>query len=238
MRSRLLHLLAIGAVAAASVALTACATARTPTSSTSGAASTTSEATSSTSGATSSTSGAASTTTYRATLDPLNNSKASGTVTLVLSGDQATITEQVSGLAATFSGAPYPHVQHIHGGAKGVCPTQAADKNGDGVINVKEGMASYGMIQTTLSTVGDTSPSAATSLTAAPSGGDFSYNRTITLSADTIKSLQEGTAVIVVHGLDPKTLSKKAQKEKSEIVPALPLAATSPALCGTLVKTQ
>jgi hypothetical protein len=37
-----------------------------------------------------------------------------------------------------------------------------------------------------------------------------------------------------VHGLDPATLSKKAQGEKSDLVPSLPLAATSPALCGAL----
>jgi hypothetical protein len=39
---------------------------------------------------------------------------------------------------------------------------------------------------------------------------------------------------VVVHGLDPATLSAKAQKEKSDLVPSLPLAATSPALCGVL----
>ena len=43
-----------------------------------------------------------------------------------------------------------------------------------------------------------------------------------------------GTAVIVVHGLDPATLSAQAQAEPSELVPSLPLAATSPALCGKL----
>ena len=43
------------------------------------------------------------------------------------------------------------------------------------------------------------------------------------------------TGVIVVHGLDPTTLSAKAQAEKSDLVPSLPLAATSPALCGALV---
>ena len=37
---------------------------------------------------------------------------------------------------------------------------------------------------------------------------------------------------VVVHGLDPAKVSKKAAKEKSEIVPSLPLAATSPATCG------
>ena len=49
-----------------------------------------------------------------------------------------------------------------------------------------------------------------------------------------MSSLKDGTGVIVVHGLDPATLSKKAQKEKSDLVPSLPLAATSPSLCGAL----
>ncbi len=40
--------------------------------------------------------------------------------------------------------------------------------------------------------------------------------------------------MVVVHGLDPATLSPKAQKEKSPLVPSLPLAATAPALCGAL----
>ena len=40
--------------------------------------------------------------------------------------------------------------------------------------------------------------------------------------------------MIVVHGLDPATLSQQAQNEPSDLVPSLPLAATSPALCGTL----
>ncbi|MCZ2404893.1 hypothetical protein IV498_17400, partial [Paenarthrobacter sp. Z7-10] len=51
-------------------------------------------------------------------------------------------------------------------------------------------------------------------------------------------SLKAGTAVVVVHGLDPATLPAAAQKEKSDLVPSLPLAATSPALCGTLVASQ
>ena len=91
-----MHLLAIGAVASAAVALTACATAPTPTSSTSG---------------------AASTTTYR-DFGSAQQLQGLGNGDPRASGDQATITEQVFGLAATFSGAPYPHVQHIHGAPK------------------------------------------------------------------------------------------------------------------------
>ena len=175
---------------------------------------------------------------YQATLTPLNNQHASGTLMLQLNGSSATITEHVTGLAATFMGQPYPHVQHIHGLAQGQCPTASADQNGDGVVNTAEGQPAYGGIQTTLSVSGDTSPSAATNIKIAPSGGSFDYSRTIELSADAMKAIQGGTAVIVVHGLDPSLISQQAQNEKSELVPSLPLAATSPALCGKLVAAQ
>ena len=177
-------------------------------------------------------------TSYQATLEAINGSNASGTVMLTVSGDQVTVTEQVSGLAATFDGNPYPHVQHIHIDAMGVCPTPAADTNGDGVISTTEGAPSYGAIGTTLSTSGDTSPAAATDLTVAGMGSDFTYERTFTLNAETAASLEAGTAVVVVHGLDPATLSQEAQDAPSDLVPSLPLAATSPALCGALAASQ
>ncbi|MGX7678967.1 hypothetical protein ACSMXN_08710 [Jatrophihabitans sp. DSM 45814] len=181
---------------------------------------------------------AADSTTYQAQLDALNHSTGSGSVMIQLNGSQATITEHFDGLAATFNGSPYPHVQHIHIGAMGQCPTTAADTNKDGVISTTEGAPSYGAIGTTLSTSGDTSPAAGTTLTVAPAGASTDYNRTITLDAKTLASLKAGTAVVVVHGLDPATLSTTAQGEKSDLVPSLPLAATSPALCGTLVASQ
>jgi hypothetical protein len=171
---------------------------------------------------------------YQATLNPINHQTGSGMLMLTLNGDTATITESWSGLAATFNGGAYPHVQHIHIGAKGVCPTMAADKNGDGVISTTEGGPSYGGIGTTLSTKGDTSPAAGTNIKIAPSGSSTDYQRTIQLDPKVVSSIKSGNAVIVVHGLDPATLSKKAQGEKSDLVPSLPLAATSPALCGTV----
>jgi len=175
---------------------------------------------------------------YQAQLAPLNHSTASGTFMLTLNGSQATITEHVDGLAATFGGKPYPHVQHIHIGAQGNCPTASADKDGDGVVSTTEGAGNYGGIGTTLSTSGDTSPAAGTTLTVAPSGASFDYKRTITLDDKTLAALKGGTGVVVVHGLDPATLSAKAQAAKSDLVPALPLAATSPALCGALTTSQ
>lgn len=179
-----------------------------------------------------------STSSYQAALKALNHSQGSGTVTVQLSGSRATITENVTDLAARFNGKPFPHVQHIHIAAGGVCPTTMADMNMDGVVSTTEGQPSYGPIGTTLSTKGDTSPAAGTTLTVAPAGGSFTYSRTIDLDAKTLSSLTSGKAVIVVHGLDPKTLSAKAQAEKSDLVPALPLAATSPTLCGPLALSQ
>ena len=177
-------------------------------------------------------------TSYQAQLGALNHSTASGTVMIALNGSQATITEHVSGLAATFSGKPYPHVQHIHIGAKGTCPDMSADKDGDGAVSTTEGAPFYGAIGATLSTSGDTSPAAGLTLTAAPMGASADLHRTITLDSKTLDSLKAGTAVVVVHGDDPSTLSAKAQGEKSDLVPSLPLAATSPALCGALKVSQ
>ncbi len=174
---------------------------------------------------------------YQATLASLNHSSANGNITITLNGDQATVSEQVSGLASTFSGKPYPHVQHVHIGG-GSCPTASADKSGDGVVSVTEGAPSYGGIGTTLATSGDTSAAAGVTLTVAPSGGSIHYSRTFTMNAKTVAAVKSGKGVVVVHGLDPATLSKKAQGEKSDLVPSLPLAATSPAACGVLAASQ
>jgi hypothetical protein len=171
---------------------------------------------------------------FSATLNPVNHSTGSGMLTVTLNGNQATVDETFNGLASKFNGAPFPHVQHIHDGGAGQCPTPSADKNNDGVVSTTEGGPAYGPIGTTLSLKGDTSPKAGTNIKVAPGGASATYHRTITVTSDVASNIRRGNAVIVVHGLDPATLSKKAQGEKSDLVPSLPLAATSPALCGAL----
>ncbi|HEX2902797.1 MAG TPA: hypothetical protein VHO01_05005 [Jatrophihabitans sp.] len=208
---------------------------------------------------------AATPTTYQATLNPiaLNTpaGAASGQLTLSLDGDQATITEQVNGLAASlptdtatlntlgiptaFAGKPFPHVQHIHiNGASG-CPTAAADANGDGLITVAEAADNYGPIGTTLSTSGDTSPKSAADVTIAPGGGSFTYKRTITLDQATLTAIQNNKAEIVVHGLNPANAPKAALTTTNSLGVTLPGAskkvaaiATAPALCGALTLSQ
>jgi len=178
---------------------------------------------------------------YEAQLGAINNSGGTGTLMLSLNGSSADITEHFSGLAATLpaslKGGPYPHVQHIHIGAKGECPTMAADTNKDGIISTTEGGPFYGGIGATLSTTGDTSPAAGTTLTVAPTGASTDYKRTINLDSKTLDSIKAGTAVIVVHGLDPAKAGPHAG-DPSDLVPSLPLAATSPALCGVLKVSQ
>ncbi|MDN5892455.1 MAG: hypothetical protein L0H93_00390 [Nocardioides sp.] len=172
--------------------------------------------------------------TYQTTLDPLNGSSGSGMAMITVEGNQAQVELSWSGLPQTFMDADYPHVQHIHIGAKGQCPTQALDKNGDGIVDTVEGTPAYGDIGTTLSVTGGTAPEDATNIKIAPGGSSVDYSRSITLSPSTVNALNSGTGVIVVHGLDPATLSNKAANAKSNLVPELPLAATAPTLCGAL----
>ncbi|OUM45188.1 CHRD domain-containing protein [Arthrobacter sedimenti] len=178
--------------------------------------------------------------TYSSTLGQLSGTTGTGTITLDVKGDKATVNLQVSGLAQTFMDAPYPHVQHIHGGAQGKCPTPADDANGDGILSTTEGAASYGGIQTTLTTSGATTPAEGLNLQLGGQGGSYTIQREITLDAATKASLEAGTAVVVVHGLDPATVTStpEAFNAPSDLEPSLPLGATSPALCGTLVASQ
>lgn len=175
---------------------------------------------------------------YQSTLAQINGSTGAGTITVDVTGNQAHVVLRVSGMPATFMDAPYPHVQHIHGGAQGTCPAPSADKDGDKVISTTEGAPFYGGIVTTLSTSGDTSPAAGLDLKVGGQGASYTVDRTFEVNAETKAALEAGTAVVVVHGLDPATLSAAGQAAKSDLAPTLPLAATSPALCGTLKAGQ
>ncbi|WP_026820453.1 hypothetical protein [Arthrobacter castelli] len=171
---------------------------------------------------------------YSTMLEEVNNSGASGEAWVDVNGSEATVTIKTSGLAETFKDGPYPHVQHVHIGAQGTCPTMADDANGDGIISTPEGAPAYGSVGTTLSLKGGTGPAAATDVTVAPSGGSYTYKRTFELNEKTQDALANGTAVAVVHGLNPANQPAAATETMSELAPELPLAATAPALCGPL----
>lgn len=204
-------------------------------------------------------------TSYQAMLAPVSMNTPSGAATghvmVTMNGDQATVTEQVSGLGdklptdaktlealgipTAFAGKPFPHVQHIHIDGQGSCPTGSADANHDGVISTVEGHDAYGMIGTTLSLKGSTGADSATDVTVAPGGGSFTYKRTFTMNAATMASIKNNTAVVVVHGLNPATAPKASLTTANSLGVTLPgaskklaLIGTAPALCGKLVASQ
>lgn len=177
--------------------------------------------------------------TYSTNLGQLSGTTGTGSFTVTVEGNQATVDLQVSGLAETFMDGPYPHVQHIHGGAQGTCPTMDADENGDGILSTTEGAPFYGGILSTIGTSGDTSAAAGLDLSLAGQGGNYTIQRSFEINQETQDALKAGTAVMVVHGLDPATSSsEEAFNAPSDLEPSLPLGATSPALCGTLVAQQ
>lgn len=176
--------------------------------------------------------------TSMATLNSMNNSGTTGDATVQVDGNEATVTMHVQGAAETFMDGPFPHAQHIHIGAQGVCPPPEADMNGDGAVNVAEGHDYYGMIASSLTTEGDTGADSGLAVDRFPGGSEYTYERTLQVDDATKQAIEDGTAVVVVHGVDPMNLSEQAQNEMSELDPSLPLAATLPAACGTLTATQ
>ena len=175
---------------------------------------------------------------WQAELAPTNNSGTSGQAQVHVHGNEATVSLQVSGAAEIWQGAPFPHTQHIHIGALGVCAGPEADADGDGVVSSPEGAPLTGMPRLSLTLSGDTGPGSAVAVDRFPGGGAYSYESTVPLDAETMAALRAGTAAVEVHGVDPARLPAGAQQKASPENPALPLAATLPAACGTLQPSQ
>ncbi len=170
---------------------------------------------------------------FVADLNPLNHSGAHGQAFLQKDGRQLDTKIYSTGMAPKL-----PHAQHIHGMAQAIseCPTLAADQNGDGLINTAEGLPSYGPIQVSLTTRGDTSPASALAVNRFPTANSFGllrYDRTFGVSAKVARNL--GDFAIVQHGVD---LNGNGEYDfsagPSELDPSLPQEATIPANCGVI----
>ncbi|MDX6481802.1 MAG: hypothetical protein QOG85_2312 [Gaiellaceae bacterium] len=126
-------------------------------------------------------------------------SNVTGTARLMVDGTQVHVIIHVHGLTPNL-----PHAMHIHGilGDANVCPPASADTNGDGLISLEEGAPSYGPVDTSFTTSGDTSAGSALALERFPVAddeGNLNYNRTFTIPQNVLDSL--GSLHIVVHGL-------------------------------------
>jgi hypothetical protein len=172
---------------------------------------------------------------FGAELEPLNRSGASGHADLTKNANgKLKVNIHSEGMAPEL-----PHAQHIHGMAQAIseCPTLAADKNRDGLINTAEGLPSYGPIKVSLTTRGDTSPDSALAVSRFPvanADGDLSYSREFDAGRKLRRNL--GDFAIVQHGVDLNGNGKYDFKAagKSELDPSLPQEATIPANCGVI----
>ncbi|MDT0300923.1 CHRD domain-containing protein [Streptomonospora wellingtoniae] len=172
---------------------------------------------------------AAETWTFQSNLAQLNDSGTSGQAWVEVEGNTADITVNVSGAVPDS-----PHAQHIHIGGQGVCPTMDADDNDDGIVSTPEGQGSYGGVKVSLTTEGDTGADSAVAVDRMPAGDGYTYERTVDLSDDVIQDISDGSASVVVHGIDANGDGEYSGDAKSPLDEELPLEATAPAACGEL----
>jgi hypothetical protein len=167
-------------------------------------------------------------------LRPLNGSGTSGSATVDISGSEVTVTVTTNGASPE-----QPHAQHIHIGGNNVCPTSAADTDGDGFISTPEGQPAYGAVQVSLTTEGDTSAESAVAVDRFPvadASGTVSYSRTFDLpSGVTADDVRNG--VIVQHGIADTSLGEDPAAydgPDSPLMAGVPQEATLPTACGSL----
>ncbi|MGE3961415.1 MAG: CHRD domain-containing protein [Dehalococcoidia bacterium] len=167
--------------------------------------------------------------TYSATLSPLNFSvqnvgSASGTATFTVDGDMLTVSVEATGLAPNM-----PHAQHIHAGD--VCPGPDADANGDGFVDVIEGVPSYGEILVPLDD--DLADTTSNDFPTADADGNLSYEATASIQAieDALgEELAIDTRHVVQHGVGSNVTVPSTVQSLGD----LPAAATLPVNCGQI----
>ena len=130
-----------------------------------------------------------------------------------------------------------PHAQHFHGdfGTVADCPSVAQnDANGDGFVSTVEGIPSYGGIQQSLTTEGDTSPASALAVERFPvsDSGTYSYMRVFDVPLDVASNM--GNLAVVLHGADFNDSGAYDGEKRSSLTDDLPFEATAPAACGEL----
>jgi hypothetical protein len=165
---------------------------------------------------------------------PTNHVTGSGSATVSLKGNVATVTLTTDGLDYNEE---LTHALHIHAGGKGLCPPSSAARphNGHLSISTTDGINFYGPPVQSLTTRGDTSTSSILVFAHYPTGGKIRYKRKITLPASVARQITENNAEIVVHGTDyDHSGIYSGVLERSELNRKVPGTATAPALCGPL----
>ncbi len=176
---------------------------------------------------------------YNGEFQSLNSSGVSGIVDVTSDDveDRFEVSVEAGGLAVEIT-----HAQHIH--AAGECPTMADDANGDGFLDVVEGLPSYGGILIPLDS--DLDNQEAGEFPTADATGVVDYRGTNTLTgllegirgddADIFVELDENemvvpeTRTVVLHGVALGT----SLPESVASIGGLPADATLPVACAEL----
>lgn len=181
---------------------------------------------------------------YTAKLHALNieatAAKATGDATFAIDGDELTITVDAEGLPPNMM-----HLQHFHGfkdGKAADCPDAAADKNGDGVIDLIETEAYAGTTMVpfhdkpvSMEIPSDTYPKA-------DADGSYKYNKTVSLKelqaaftkAFGSDDLALENRVVFIHGVPAKTELPKSAASLGTI----PAQITLPIACGAITRAE
>jgi hypothetical protein len=186
-------------------------------------------------------------TTVTATLGAANHSGAGGSVRLTTTDDGGLrVVIHAHGLLPGV-----PHAQHIHGAGSGtdhehfMCPTIAADTDGDGLLTNEEASGEYGQVFLSLTTTGDASAASGLALDRMPvadSSGHLDYDRTFTADQLPDGLLDEVAHLHVVqHGIDVNRNGRYdvagagvSTFAENLGIPGVPEEATDPATCGVI----
>lgn len=168
---------------------------------------------------------------YVASLTALNGSGVTGSVEVILDEEEDAFLVAVD--AARL--APHtPHPQHIH--AAPSCPTLSHDANGDGFVDMAEGLDVFGLILVTLDA--ELHTVATDSFPTATATGRISYERRVSLRAllDLLadEPLALDTRVVVIHGVHPDA----GLPETVGTVGGRPPEWTVPVACGGFEASQ
>ena len=162
--------------------------------------------------------------TFSAQLSPLNNSGVTGEATITVENNTLTVKVWADGLEPNMV-----HPQHIHGfmedNRNSTCPAPSADTNGDGIVDLVEGLPSYGPVLLELYLPVDEFP-------VADADGTIHYERTFELGQ--VEFEEEGQ---VISYADLKPLQNRAivlhgMTVNGEYIATLPVA------CGQIMKSN
>ncbi|WP_324719913.1 hypothetical protein [Salinimicrobium sp. HB62] len=161
---------------------------------------------------------------YSVDFTALNGSGVSGSAELYLMGDQLTVTVNATGLEPNMV-----HPQHIHGFTENKgnsqCPTSAADTNDDGLIDLVEGLPSYGGVLLELYVPVDEFP-------VADANGALTYERTFTLGETEFTEEGELISESDLSPLQNRTIVLHGMTVDGEYIATLPVA------CGQIMPAQ